>query len=114
MCSDAPESTTNSLSSVLRVKDEGRHQFSEYEKNVFSPSISGYILPFSVLLHVGGMSSATEQDSSIGLSTLEKVQDRVQLEMGREEQREGETRGKSQNEEASNEEQTLNRSSWMT
>ena len=32
MCIDAPESTTNSLSSRLRV-DAGRHQFSEGEKN---------------------------------------------------------------------------------
>ena len=33
LCIDAPESTTNSLSSGLRV-DAGRHQFSEGEKNV--------------------------------------------------------------------------------
>ena len=33
MCMDAPESTTNSLSSGLRV-DAGRHLFSEGEKNV--------------------------------------------------------------------------------
>ena len=33
MCIDAPESTTNSLSSGLRV-DAGRHLFSEGEKNV--------------------------------------------------------------------------------
>ena len=30
---DAPESTTNSLSSGLRVDGAGRHQFSEGEKN---------------------------------------------------------------------------------
>ena len=30
---DAPESTTNSLSSCLRVDSAGRHQFSEGEKN---------------------------------------------------------------------------------
>ena len=33
MCIDALESTTNSLSSGLRVDGEGRHQFSEGEKN---------------------------------------------------------------------------------
>ena len=33
MCIDAPESTTNSLSSGLRI-DAGRHLFSEGEKNV--------------------------------------------------------------------------------
>ena len=33
MCIDAPESTTNSRSSGLRV-DAGRHLFSEGEKNV--------------------------------------------------------------------------------
>ena len=36
MCIDAPESTTNSLSSGLRVDGAGRHQFSEGEKNVVS------------------------------------------------------------------------------
>ena len=34
MCIDAPESTTNSLSSSLRLDGAGRHQFSEGEKNV--------------------------------------------------------------------------------
>ena len=33
MCIDAPESTTNSLSSGLRVDGAGRHQFWEGEKN---------------------------------------------------------------------------------
>ena len=33
MCIDTPESTTNSLSSGLRVEDAGRHLFSEGEKN---------------------------------------------------------------------------------
>ena len=33
MCIDAPESTTNSLSSGLTVDGEGRHHFSEGEKN---------------------------------------------------------------------------------
>ena len=36
MCIDAPESTTNSLSYGLIVDVEGRHQFSEGEKNVVS------------------------------------------------------------------------------
>ena len=44
----------------------------------------------------------------------EEVQNRVQVEAGREEQSEGETHGKEQNEEQRSEEQTLNRSSWMT
>ena len=43
----------------------------------------------------------------------EEVEVRVQVEVGSEEQDEGETHGKGQSEEASNEEQTLNRSSWM-
>ena len=34
MCIDAPESTTNSRSSGLRVDGAGRHLFSEGEKNV--------------------------------------------------------------------------------
>ena len=33
MCIDAPESTTNSLSSGLRFDGAGKHQFSEGEKN---------------------------------------------------------------------------------
>ena len=33
MCIDAPESTTNSLSSSLRFNGAGRHLFSEGEKN---------------------------------------------------------------------------------
>ena len=58
---------------------------------------------------VGGVNSAREQDSSIGRDTKyvrlglvhmeEEVQDRVQVEVGREEQSKGETHGKSQNEE---------------
>ena len=36
ICIDAPESTTNSLSSSLRVDDAGRHLFSEGEKNAVS------------------------------------------------------------------------------
>ena len=69
------------------------------------------------------MNSAKEQDSSVGgdagyvclgvVHMEEEVQDRVQVEVGREEQSERETHGKGQNEEANNEEPTLNRSSWM-
>ena len=72
---------------------------------------------------VGRVNSAREQDSSVGGGTgnnclgvvhmEEGVQVRVQAEVGREEQGEGETHGKGQSEEANNEEQTLNRSSWM-
>ena len=73
---------------------------------------------------MGEVNSAREQDSSVGGGTGNKslgvvhmeegVQVRVQVEVGREEQGEGETHRKGQNEEQrSNEEQTLNRSSWM-
>ena len=53
MCIDASESTTNSLSSGLRVDGAGKHQFSEREKNavLFSPLILGYFWPTSTLLH---------------------------------------------------------------
>ena len=40
MCTDAPESTTNSLSSGLRVDGAGRHQLSEGEKN--APSLFSF------------------------------------------------------------------------
>ena len=46
VCIDAPESTTNSLSSGLRVDGAGRHQFSEGEKNAvfcFSFNISIFL-----------------------------------------------------------------------
>ena len=58
---------------------------------------------------MGGVNSAREQDSSVGgdagydclgvVHMEEEVQDRVQVEVGREEQGEGETHGESQNEE---------------
>ena len=58
---------------------------------------------------VGGMNSSREQDSSVGgdagyvclgaVHMEEKVQDRVQMEVGREEQGEEETHGKEQSEE---------------
>ena len=53
MCIDAPESTTNSLSSGLRVDFLGRHQFSEGEKNaaLFFSFNSGYFWPASTLFH---------------------------------------------------------------
>ena len=54
MCIDAPESTTNSRSSGLRVDGAGRHQFSEGEKNAvfcFSFNFFGYFWPASTLLH---------------------------------------------------------------
>ena len=54
MCIDAPESTTNSLSSGLRCDGAGRHQFSECEKNAvlfFSLNFFEYFWPASTLLH---------------------------------------------------------------
>ena len=53
MCIDALESTTNSLSSGLRVDGAGRHQFSEGEKNAVS-CVSFHLrifFPASTLLH---------------------------------------------------------------
>ena len=60
MCIDAPESTTNSRSSGLRV-DAGRHQFSEGEKNValfLDPLIKKHFWPASTLLR-GHLALAT-------------------------------------------------------
>ena len=61
-------------------------------------------------------------DSSVGgvpvvnclVHMEEVVQDRVQVEVEREEQGVGETHGKEQGEEQRVKEQTLNRSTWMT
>ena len=63
------------------------------------------------------MNSAREQDSSVGgdagyvclgvVHMEEEVQDRVQVEMGREEQGEGETHGKGQSEETTRNNQSL-------
>ena len=74
-------------------------------------------------LQVGGVNSAREQDSKIGgdagyvclgvVHTEEEVLDRVQVEVGREEQGEGETHGKEQSEEQRSDEKTINRSPWM-
>ena len=44
----------------------------------------------------------------------EGVQDRVQVEVGREEQGEGETHGKEQSEAQTENRRSINRSSWMT
>ena len=73
---------------------------------------------------MGGWFIATGQDSLFGggagyvclgvVHMEEEVQDRVQVEVGREEQGEGERHGKEQGEEQRSKEQTLNRSSWMT
>ena len=59
MCIDAPESTTNSLSSSLRF-DASRHQVSEGEKILlcFYPLISEHFWPASTLLH-GHLALAT-------------------------------------------------------
>ena len=67
-----------------------------------------------------GVNSARGQDSSVdgdaendclGVVNMDGVQVRVQVEVGREEQGEGETQRET--ERRNNEEQTLNRSSWM-
>ena len=59
MCIDAPKSTTNSLSSGLRV-DAGRHPFSEGEKNVALPcSFEFNTLLVSFMLLRGHLALAT-------------------------------------------------------
>ena len=73
---------------------------------------------------MGGVISAREQDSSIGggagndclgvVHMEEEVQDTVLVEVGREEQGEGETHGKEQSEEQRENRRPINRSSWMT
>ena len=73
---------------------------------------------------VGGVKSARERDSSIGggagnvclgaVHMEEEVQYRVQVDVGREEQGEGETHGKEQSEEQRENIRSINRSSWMT
>ena len=59
ICTDAPESTTNSRSSGLRF-DAGKHQFSEGEKNVALSCSFNYntFLPASTLLR-GHLALAT-------------------------------------------------------
>ena len=44
MCIDAPESTTNSLSSGLRVDFAGKHQFFEGEKNAVLFSLFNFFI----------------------------------------------------------------------
>ena len=72
---------------------------------------------------VGGVNSARGQDTSFGgdagyvclgaVHMEEEVQDGVQVEVGREEQGEGDTR-KEQSEEQRKNRRSINRSSWMT
>ena len=81
-----------------------------------TPVAHRHVLHIAVI--VGGVNSAREQDSSVSGGTgnnclgvvhmEEEVQVRVQVEVGREEQGEGETHGK-ESERRDNEEQTLNR-----
>ena len=71
-----------------------------------------------------GVSSAREQDFSIGggagnvclgvVHMEEEVQNKGQVEVGREEQGAGETHGKEQSEEQRENRRSINRSSWMT
>ena len=59
---------------------------------------------------MGGVNSAREQDSSVAGGVVhmeEKVQDRVQVEVGREEQGEGETHREGQNEDTTRNNQPL-------
>ena len=68
--------------------------------------------------------SAKGQDSSVGgdarvnchgvVHMEEEIQDRVQVEVGRDEQRVGQTHGKEQSEEQRENKRSINRSSWMT
>ena len=73
---------------------------------------------------VGGVNSAREHHSSFGGGAVvhclgvvhmeEEVQDSVKVEVGREEQGEGETHGKEPGEEQRENRRSINRSSWMT
>ena len=63
MCIDAPESTTNSLSSSLRVDGAGKHLFSECEKNaVLSSSFFNFR---KILANFHAASSLPETDPQI-------------------------------------------------
>ena len=74
--------------------------------------------------NVWEVNSARVQDSSLGGSAgnvclgdvrmEEEVQERVEVEVGREEQGIGETHGKEQGEEQRENRRSINRSSWMT
>ena len=79
--------------------------------------------PKKVHKHVGGVNSAREKDSSVGgdagndclgvVHMEEGFQDRVQVEVGREEQGERETHGKEQSEEQRiNEKQSTAHHGW--
>ena len=71
---------------------------------------------------MGGVNSARGQDSSVGgdagyvclgvVHMEEEVQDRVQVEVGREEQGEGETHGESQNEETTRNKRSTAHHGW--
>ena len=71
---------------------------------------------------MGGLNSARGQDSSVGgdagyvclgvVLMEEEVQDRVQVEVGREEQGEGETHGESQNEETKKNKRSTAHHGW--
>ena len=73
---------------------------------------------------MGGVNSAREQDSSIGGGAVviclgvvhmeEEVQDRVQVEVGREEKGEGETRKGTRRGTERENRRSINRSPWMT
>ena len=72
---------------------------------------------------MGGVHSARGQDSSVcggagndclGVVLKAEVQDRVQVEVRREEQGVGETHGKEQGEEQREHKRSTNRTSWMT
>ena len=65
MCIDAPESTTNSLSSDLIVDGAGRHQFSEGEKNVV------LCFSFSLRIHLAIFHAASRAHRSCLPSLLE-------------------------------------------
>ena len=80
------------------------------------------VLSFTQVSHaVGRVYSAREQDSSVGGGTghnclvhMEKgVQVRVQVEVGREEQGEGETHGEGTKRGTEKQRETINSSSWM-
>ena len=75
-------------------------------------------------LIICGVNSVREQNSSFeevavviclgAVHIEEEVQDRVQVELGREEQGAGETHGKQQDEEQRENRRSINRTSWMT
>ena len=84
MCIDAPESTTNSLSSVLTADGAGWHQISIGEKNavLFSPLILGYFWPASTLLH-GHLALATLSLPETDPQNLEHWGYAVEVQMGK-------------------------------